>query len=530
MTQLQLLSRIDVGVSGKGCHLRLGDLNGDGRLEIVLLQPDSGFDDRYFPHSVRCATAFNLEGEMLWQVGEPDLETDFTTDSELPAQIFDIDNDGNNELLYIKDGEFIVLDGMSGNEKKRYPLPSPDAHDAIIIADLEGKGYPQNIILKNRFHQLWAMDSNFNVLWTYKGNIGHFPWPYDVNGDGRDELICGYSVLNGDGELVWTIPEDSGFARYIWVGDLHQRGEQIRSIAVLGDKLTLMTTDGGLLWQTDVPCTDVALGNFLPQLNGAQVCLASEKLAMLDCRGSYLSSEDIQTSKISTVNNITKSGQDMLLCYNSSSPATLYDCNFNPVYTFNYEDRIIWADLIGDGISDIVLLYGDRIEIYSSIQKDLTNAAVPYARPQPKRLYNFSLHAGETKPSQYALSYITGSFSENSLSEWAKKCAKGENFCENEIISRADFAVLICEALGLRAYERDSFSDVYQADYFADAVGTLKKLGVAEGTLGKFNPRSDMTAEAAVEILKKVGKECFLMTDGELTKKEAAKIIIELLN
>ncbi len=527
MMELELLQRIDVSACGRGCHMRLGDINSDGRLEIVLLQPDSGFDDRYFPHSVRCATAFNLEGEMLWQVGEPDLENTPSCEGELPAQIYDIDNDGNNELLYIADGEFIVLDGMNGTEKKKYPLPSPDAHDAIIIADIEGKGYPQNIILKNRFHQIWAMDANFNVIWTYKGNIGHFPCPYDINGDGRDELICGYTVLSGDGEPMWTIPDSSGCARYTWVGDLLQQGENV--IAVLGDRLTVLDTEGKFLWQTDVPCTDVAIGNFLPKLGGAQLCLSGENLAMLDCNGSFLNATDVDTSHVTTVNNITKSGQDMLLCYNSSAPATLYDFSFNPRYVFNYEDKIMWADLIGDGVSDIVLLFGDYVEIYSHIFKDLTKSVVPYARPQPKRLYNYTVHAGQTMPSQYALSYVTGSFSENSLSEWATKCIEGEIETADETVSRADFAVLICEAMGLRAYARDNFADVYPTDYFAEAVGILKKLGIAEGTLGRFSPKIPITKETAEEMISKAGREVCIDAEGELTKRDVARLILELI-
>ncbi len=527
MMELELLKRIDVSICGRGCHLRLGDINSDGRLEIVLLQPDSGFDDRFFPHSVNCATAFNLEGELLWQIGEPDLEVTPVSDGEIPAQIYDIDNDGNNELLYIADGEFVVLDGMSGTEKKRYPLPSPDAHDAIIIADIEGKGYAQNIILKNRFHQIWAMDSNFNVIWTYKGNVGHFLWPYDINGDGRDELICGYTVLSGDGEPMWTIPDSSGCARYIWIGDLYQQGENV--IAVLGDRLTILDSEGKFLWQTDVPCADVAIGNFLPKLSGAGICLSGENLAMLDCNGSFLNSAEVDTNHVTTVNNITKSGQDMLLCHKGSAPATLYDFEFNPSYVFNYEDKIIWADLVGDGVSDIVLLVGDSVEIYSHNFKDLAKAVVPYARPQPKRLYNYTVHAGETSPSQYALSYVTGSFSENSLSEWATRCINGETETGGEIISRADFAVLIAEAMGLRAYWRDNFADVYPTDYFAEAVGILKKLGIAEGTIGRFSPKAPLTKETAEEMLKKLGKDISVDAEEELTKCDVARLILELI-
>ena len=41
-----LLRRIDTAMCGKGCRMWLGDLNGDGRMEIVMVQPDGGFDDR----------------------------------------------------------------------------------------------------------------------------------------------------------------------------------------------------------------------------------------------------------------------------------------------------------------------------------------------------------------------------------------------------------------------------------------------------------------------------------------------------
>ena len=59
-------ARIDISRAGRFCRMWLGDINGDGRMEIVMVQPDSDRDDRYFPHSVRCATAFDLDGGLLW--------------------------------------------------------------------------------------------------------------------------------------------------------------------------------------------------------------------------------------------------------------------------------------------------------------------------------------------------------------------------------------------------------------------------------------------------------------------------------
>ena len=84
-------------------------------------------------------------------------------------------------------GELCIYDGKTAALKEKHPIPDKHAHDCIIIADLEDTGYPQNIILKNRYHQLWALDTNFNVMWTFKGNIGHYPWPYDLNGEGQEQ-------------------------------------------------------------------------------------------------------------------------------------------------------------------------------------------------------------------------------------------------------------------------------------------------------------------------------------------------------
>jgi hypothetical protein len=47
------------------------------------------------------------------------------------------------------------------------------------------------------------MDSNWNQLWTHTGNTGHYPWPYDFDGDGRDEVMCGNDLLDHDGSMMW---------------------------------------------------------------------------------------------------------------------------------------------------------------------------------------------------------------------------------------------------------------------------------------------------------------------------------------
>ncbi len=526
---LELSARIDVSSLGKGLNLRLGDINGDGLLEILIIQPKKTQDDRFFPHEIKFIAAYSKSGELLWQIGEPDTESEFSEEFNLPCQIFDIDNDGNNEVLYISDGEFIVLDGMSGNTKKKYPLPSPDASDAIIVADLEGKGYPQNIILKNRFHQLWAMDSNFNVMWTYKGNIGLYPWPYDINDDGRDELIAGYTVLSGDGDVLFGVPNETGCARYIWTGDLLGTGDGGKAIAVLGDKLTILTMDGEIVFQGECDANDIAFANIYGEIPGTQVAICRDSLSILTNRLLRLKELSIKADHISSVHSPDGSGFDKLILYSKNAPTVLVGKNLMEEETFPSAESLIWADISGDSVADIVLLSSGYLEIYLSSHKETTEPSVPYSRPQPKRLYNYTRFAGEMDSSQYALFYVTGCFSRENLEEWATNCTLGKDEKADEIISRADFSVLLVEALGLSAYERDNFSDVSKKDYFGEAVGTLKKLGICEGVLGRFNPYAPMTAEAAVGMINKAGHSCFCMTDGDLTYRHAARIVLELL-
>ena len=66
--EAKLINRFSIEAAGNGKGL-LGDINGDGRMEVVFVRADGDIDDRYVPHQVTCVTAFDLEGNMLWQTG-----------------------------------------------------------------------------------------------------------------------------------------------------------------------------------------------------------------------------------------------------------------------------------------------------------------------------------------------------------------------------------------------------------------------------------------------------------------------------
>ena len=71
--------------------------------------------------------------------------------------------------------------------------------DSLYFCDFRGQGRAGDIVLKDRYNSLWALDGNLELLWQAQCNTGHYPFAYDVDGDGKDELAIGYSLFDHDG-------------------------------------------------------------------------------------------------------------------------------------------------------------------------------------------------------------------------------------------------------------------------------------------------------------------------------------------
>ena len=55
---------------------------------------------------------------------------------------------------------------------------------------------------------MYALNDDLEVMWHYQSdkNTGHFPFAIDINGDGHDELLVGYNMLDCNGNRIWTMP------------------------------------------------------------------------------------------------------------------------------------------------------------------------------------------------------------------------------------------------------------------------------------------------------------------------------------
>ncbi|XOV95183.1 MAG: hypothetical protein ACFHWX_10835 [Bacteroidota bacterium] len=219
--KMKVWKKIRTNDFGMSRNLRFGDLDGDGQTDILIGQVmHHGPKDRN--SELSCLTAINLEGERLWQIGQPDPWKNNLT-NDVAFQIHDIDNDGKNEVIYSKDFELIIADGATGKTKYKTSTPAspnwePNLNDhnkfthilgdCLYFCDLSGKGYDSDIIVKDRYHHIWAYNAQLKPLWHVETNTGHYPYAFDIDNDGKDELMAGYSLMDDNGEMIWDLSDE----------------------------------------------------------------------------------------------------------------------------------------------------------------------------------------------------------------------------------------------------------------------------------------------------------------------------------
>ncbi|MBB6734859.1 VCBS repeat-containing protein [Cohnella sp. CBP 2801] len=395
----------------------LGDLNGDGRMEIVMVQPDNRQDVRYIPHQTQCLTAFDLEGRLLWQLGRPGSGAG-GPGSDYPAQIADVDGDGRLEVLCVMDGRLLALDGRTGQAKWTRELPDPQAHDCIVVANLTGADDAGDLILKDRYRTLWALDREGRLLWKHEGNPGHFPWVYDFDGDGRDEVMAGYDLLDHDGRLLWSCRDLDDHADCIWVGDVNGDG---KPELVIGGSVTVMyDPSGNELWRYEgsVESQHIALGRFRPELPGLQIAgldrlvreddgkglKGKDALFLLDSEGRELWKENRTTAGwltiIETLHRWEKGAPDYILAFRRGGGVfpTLYDGHMEEVVRFPLDGYAVHADLCGSGTEQVIVYTNEEAAVYAGRPLDLAASRASHPLTQPKRLSHSTLYPGGEIP------------------------------------------------------------------------------------------------------------------------------------
>jgi hypothetical protein len=293
--QPKLWKKISTKGFGTARAMRLGDLDGDGQLDFLLVQNMPYFNSNY--NQITCLTAIDQNGKILWQSGKPDPDNAWLS-YDVAAQIHDIDGDGFTEVVMAQGQWIKILEGRTGREKARYQVPSsailpgekswleykhyyrrdllPYLNvDCISFADLRGTGKPQDVIIKDRHTRLWAYTNRFELLWTASANLGHFPFFHDSDKDGKDEVFIGYSKFDPSGKLIWSLDSLMGeHSDGICVGDFSLAGGPDKVfIGGSDDGVLLLDGDGKILKHQRVGNAQTpSVGQFRPDIPGLEFC------------------------------------------------------------------------------------------------------------------------------------------------------------------------------------------------------------------------------------------------------------------
>jgi len=198
--------RVPLDPQYAGAWVVAGDLDGDGEADILSARNVDSRDVHY----TSAAVAQRLDGTVLWRWGDPTIGRK-RLHHDVACQIYDWDGDGRNEVVLLTRGFLVELDGASGRERRRLPLPN-EATDCLVFANLSGGPRATDVLVKTRYSQIWAFTRDGKPLWTVRRPGGyrtaHQPVPVDLDGDGTDEVMAGYAMLNADGTVRWVLKSE----------------------------------------------------------------------------------------------------------------------------------------------------------------------------------------------------------------------------------------------------------------------------------------------------------------------------------
>ena len=406
---------------GAGRNARFGDLDGDGTLDMLIAQSiQRERDDRH--DQISCLTAVTLDGKILWQSGRPDPRNGLLT-NDTPFQIHDIDGDGRNEVVLVRDFKLQILEGSTGKVRRWVWMPlapvskstdfgaglHPYEHengDSVAFFNLSGDKARHEILVKDRYENFWVYNNNLELLWHGQGQTGHFPYPLDVDGDGRDEILIGYSMWDHMGRLLWSRDGEFGdHADSIVMGNLSgDANASPRLYASGGDEGFLMfDCSGKILKQLLIGHSQVAsVGKYRSDLPGFQYMTLSYWdnpgiVTLLDADGNILAQEEpIHCGSRLLPVNWRGDGQEYALLSGNVREGGMIDGNLRRVVMFpndGHPDLCAYVtDVTGDARDEVILWDQERVWTYT---QDRAFSGEQIYAPLRYNLYNESNYRTE---------------------------------------------------------------------------------------------------------------------------------------
>lgn len=423
--QARLWKIIDLKGFGAGRHVRFGHLTGTDEQFFVIAQHQKRvFKDRYA--NISCLTAVSVDtGKVLWQRGEPSDSPDHQyLTADVPLQVYDIDGDGIDEVITARNFKLMILDGRDGSVKKWVWTPKHDRPadelvgiefkkhaferlnvDAIRIVNTAGADRPAEIMIKDRYSRIWIYDADLNCKWMFtEYNTGHFPYAYDFNGDGRDEIFSCYNMVSADGELVWKLPIHRDHTDEIIVGKIDPDQDELIAIVSGWEGFMLVDKQGNIVVRDiNGHGQRISTGNYCPEMKGMQVCTTTYWgnqgiIYLYDCKGNELwHMEPSSNGNVIAPVNWCGDGTELILLNGNVKQGGMIDGEGDVVVPFpddGHPDLCAEVlSLTGDARDEIVLWDENKMFIYTQ-DRPAPESDKEY-RPIKYPHYNGSNYRGE---------------------------------------------------------------------------------------------------------------------------------------
>lgn len=422
--KMKLFKKIDLKDFGTGRQIRFGHLCGGNTWYIVLAQGQRRVRRDDCSH-ISCLTAIDLDGNILWQKGEPSTNYDQgKISADYPLQVYDIDGDGIDEVITAKNFELLILDGRTGEVKKKAKLPLSDKSDCKIIGvpngiypfdrinadgiricNVSGKERPTDILIKDRYCRIYLLNSELELLWSFRSdkNTGHFPYACDINRDGYDEILCGYNLLDHTGKLLWSYPITSDHTDEIISGHFMAGSKEGHFACVSGSEgFFIGDYHGNILKKEDIGHAQrISTGNYCPEREGFELAVVNYWghqgiVYLYDSEGNPLwEAENELSGNMLTPVNWDGTGQDMILLNADTKLGGMIDGDGMQCVVFPEDGHptmcVEAINLTGDARDEIVVWDYHQLYIYTQDDGYMEHAYAPVKYPH----YNGSNYRGE---------------------------------------------------------------------------------------------------------------------------------------
>jgi hypothetical protein len=190
--------------------VKFGDVDGSGKYAILDITSDYS------------AIMYANDGHELWRWTAPEQDARLRGQFEAPGVLWDFDHTGRDEVAHWRmiDGKewLVIADGRTGEILRKTPWPAPpmphvynNYRMAVAKFHKESDGPDTLLVLSDTggLISLTAYDKDLKQVWQHaehraKDYFGHYIYPFDVNGDGVDEVVISHLCLDAQGHEVWN--------------------------------------------------------------------------------------------------------------------------------------------------------------------------------------------------------------------------------------------------------------------------------------------------------------------------------------